>query len=51
MNCKEIQPVHPKEDESWVLVGRTDAKAEAPKFWPSDVKSRLTGKDLGDGKD
>ena len=40
-----------KGNQPWIVIERTDAKAEAPKFWPSDVKSRLTGKDLGDGKD
>ena len=39
MNCKEIQPVHPKEDESWVLIGRTDARAETPILWPPHAKS------------
>ena len=37
--CKEIQPVHPKGDQSWVFTGRTDVEAEAPVFWPPDVKS------------
>ena len=44
-NCKEIQPVHPKGDQSWVFIGRTDAEAESPILWLSDVKSWLTGKD------
>ena len=39
LDCKEIQPVHPKEDQSWVFIGRTDAKAETPIFWPPDVKN------------
>ena len=39
LNCKEIQPVHPKGDQSWVFIGRTDAKAEAPILWPLHVKS------------
>ena len=43
--CKEIQPVHPKGDQSWIFTGRTDAEAEAPMLWPPDVKSWLTGKD------
>ena len=43
---KEIQAVHPKGDQSWVLIGRTDVEAETPILWPSDVKSRLTGKTL-----
>ena len=39
LDCKEIQPVHPKGDQSWVFTGRTDVEAEAPILWPSDVKS------------
>ena len=39
LDCKEIQPVHPKGDQSWVFIGRTDAKAETPIHWPPDVKS------------
>ena len=42
---KEIQPVHPKGDQSWVFIGRTDAKAETPILWPHDAKSWLIGKD------
>ena len=38
-NCKEIQPVHPKGDQSWVYIGRTDVEAETPMLWPPDVKS------------
>ena len=38
-DCKEIQPVHPKGDQSWVFIGRTDAEAETPILWPPDVKS------------
>ena len=45
LDCKEIQPVHPKGDQSWVFIGRTDAEAETTITWPPDVKSRLTGKD------
>ena len=45
LNCKEIQPVHPKGDQSWVFIGRTDVEAEIPILWPSDVKSWLIGKD------
>ena len=45
LDCKEIQPVHPKGDLSWVVIGRTDAKAETPVLWPPDAKSWLTGKD------
>ena len=39
LDCKEIQPVLPKGDQSWVFIGRTDVEAETPKPWPSDVKS------------
>ena len=49
--CKEIQPVHPKGDQSWVFIGRTDAEAEAPILWPLDAKGRLIGKDPHAGKD
>ena len=45
LDCKEIQPVHSKGDQSWVLFGRTDAKAETPVLWPPHVKSWLIGKD------
>ena len=51
LDCKEIQPVHPKGDQSWVFIGRTDAEAEAPILWPPDVKSWLTGKDPDTGRD
>ena len=51
LDCKEIQPVHPKGDQSWVFIGRTDAEAEAPILWPPDVKNRLTGKETDAGKD
>ena len=51
LNCKEIQPVHPKGDQSRVIIGRTDVEAETPILWPPDVKSRLIGKDLDAGKD
>ena len=50
MYCK-IQPVHPKGDQPWIFIGRTDAKAEAPILWPPDAKSWLTGKDPDSGKD
>ena len=39
LDCKEIQPVHPKGDQSWVFTGGTDAEAETPILWPLDVKS------------
>ena len=51
LDFKEIQPVHSKEDQSWVFSGRTDAEAEAPILWPRDAKSRLTGKVLDAGQD
>ena len=41
LDCKEIQPVHPKGDQSWVFIGRTDAETETPIFWPPDVKNWL----------
>ena len=49
--CKEIQPVHPKGDQSWVFIGRTDAKAETPILWPPHAKSWLIGKDPDAGRD
>ena len=45
LDCKEIQPVHPKGDQSWVFIGRTDAEAETPILWPPHAKSWLIGKD------
>ena len=51
LDCKEIQPVHSKGDQSWVLFGRNDAKAETPILWPPHVKSWLTGKDSDAGRD
>ena len=51
LDCKDIQPVHPKGDQSWVLIGRTDAEAETPLLWPPDVKSWLIWKDLDARKD
>ena len=50
LDCKEIQPVHPKGDQSWVFIGRTDAEAETPILWPPRVKSRLIGKDPDAGR-
>ena len=47
LDCKLIQPVHPKGDQSWVFIGRTDAKAETPILWPPHAKSWLIGKDSG----
>ena len=51
LNCKEIQPVHPKWDWSWVFTGRTDVEAETTILWPPDAKSWLIGKDPDAGKD
>ena len=50
LDCKEIQSVHSKADQSWVFIGRTDAEAEAPMLWSPDAESRLTGKTLMLGK-
>ena len=50
LNCKEIKPVHPKGDQSWIFTGRNDAKAEAPVLWPPNAKSWLTGKNPKLGK-
>ena len=51
LDCKEIQPVHAKGNQSWIFIGRTDVEAEAPILWPPDVKSWLIGKDPDAGKD
>ena len=51
LDCKEIQPIHSKGDQSWVFIGRTDAEAEAPIFWPSGVKNWLICKGPDGGKD
>ena len=51
LDCKEIQPVHPKEDQSWVFIGRTDVEAETPILCPPDVKNWLIGKNPDAGKD
>ena len=51
LDCKEIQPVHPKGDQSWILIGRTDAEDEAPILRPPDAKSWLIGKDPDAEKD
>ena len=51
LDCKEIQPVHPKGDQSWVFTGRTDAEAETPILWPPHTKSWLIGKDPDAGRD
>ena len=51
LDCKEIQPVHSKGDQSWVFFGRNDAKAETPMLWPPHAKSGLIGKDSDAGRD
>ena len=51
LDCKEIQPVHPKGDQSWVFIGKTDAEAETPILWPPHAKSWLIGKDSDAGRD
>ena len=51
LNCKEIKPVHPKGNQSWIFIGRTDAEAETPILWLPGGKSWLTGKDPDAGKD
>ena len=50
LNYKEIQPVHPKENQSWVFIGRTDVEAETPILWPPDMKNWLFWKDTDAGK-
>ena len=49
--ANETQPVNPKENQSWIFIGRTDAQAETPILWPSDAKNWLIGKDPDNGKD
>ena len=51
LDCKEIQLVHPKGDQSWRFIGRTDAEAETPVLWPPHMKSYLIGKDTDAGTD
>ena len=51
LDCKEIQPVHPKGNQSWIFIGRTDAEAENPILWPPDVKNSLIWKDPDAWKD
>ena len=51
MDCKEIQTVHPKGNQPWIFIGRTDVKAETPVFWPPDVKNWPIGKNPDAGKD
>ena len=50
LDCKEIQPVNPKGNQSWIFIWRTDPEAEAPVLWPPDAKNQLTGKTLMVGK-
>ena len=51
MDCKEIKPVNPRGNQSWLFIGRTDAETEIPILWPPDAKNWLIGKDLYAGKD
>ena len=51
LDCKEIKPINLKGNQPWIFIGRTDTEAEAPIFWPPDVKSRFIGKDSDAGKD
>ena len=51
LDCKEIQPVHPKGNKSWIFIGKTNTEAETPILWPPDVKNWLTGKNPDAGKD
>ena len=51
LDCKEIKPVNPKGNQSWIFIGRTDAEAETPILWPPDEKNWLIGKEPDAGKD
>ena len=51
LDCKEIQPVHPKGNQSWIFIGRTETEAKAPILWPPDAKSWLIGEEPDAGKD
>ena len=51
LDCKEIKTVHPKENQPWIVIERTDAEAETPILWPPDMKSWLIGKDPDAGND
>ena len=51
LDCKEIQPVHSKGDQTWLFIGRTDGEAETPIVWPPHAKSLLIGKDSDAGRD
>ena len=50
LDCKEIQPVHPKGNQPWIFIGRTDVEAETPILWPPDAKNWLIGKDSDEGR-
>ena len=50
LDCKDIQPFHPKGDQSWIFIGRTDTETETPILWPLDAKNKLIGKDPDAGK-
>ena len=51
LDSKEIKPVNPEDNQSWIFIGKTDAEAETPILWPPDAKNWLTGKDPDAGKD
>ena len=51
LSCKEIKPVNPKENQTWMFIGRTDAEVDAPLLWPPDAKNWLIGKDSDAGRD
>ena len=51
LDCKKIQPVHPKRNKSWIFIGKTDAEAETPTLWLTVAKTQLIGKDPDAGKD
>ena len=51
LDCKEIKPVNPKGNQSWIFIGRTDAEAEVPVFWPPDTKNWLIGEDCDAGRE
>ena len=51
LDCKEIKPINPERNQSWIFIGRIDAEAEAPNLWPPDMKNWLIGKDPDAGKD
>ena len=51
VDYKEVKPVHPKRNQSWIFMGRTDAEPEAPVLWLADAKSQVTGRDPNTGED